>query len=180
MVSRKKKKAMVFFALTLSASLVVTFALISNSHFQQCGYSISGGFRIPCSCVGFVRTQPDQESIVSRNGYIEYCFGLAETQVCFKQFDEQKPAKPYLCSDYPYELTLETPSSTQSRPLYPDSKYAYDAKLSDGSQVVLETQQEAACQRLKVQGFAEKISIGGTSPTYQGFHLYAVDFVCLE
>jgi len=180
MPARKQKKHISFLIYLLPITLLLIVLIFFFSRKKVCGYRFENGFGLSCSCLGVVKPVTDEQGLVSDQGTIDYCYGLAKTKVCFKQFDAQKPSKPYLCSEYPYEVSLLIPSSTQSRTLYPDSKYAYDAKLSDGSQVVLETQHEATCQRMKVQGFAEKISIGGTSPTYQGFHVYAVDFVCLE
>ena len=180
MPARKQKKNRFSLTFLIFPLAFVAILLVIFYRPKVCGYRFENGFGLSCSCLGVVKPVTDEQGLVSDQGTIDYCYGLAKTKVCFKQFDAQKPSKPYLCSEYPYEVSLLAPSSTQSRTLYSDSKYAYDAKLSDGSQVVLETQHEATCQRMKVQGFAEKISIGGTSPTYQGFHVYAVDFVCLE
>lgn len=157
---------------------VVLFVIFSRP--KVCGYQVGDGFRISCSCLGAVRTIPDEQGNVSEEGIIDYCYGLAKSQVCFKRFDEQKPAKPYLCSGYPYEVSLLTQASRYSRPLYPDSKFSYEAQLSGGDRVVLETREEVSCSELRVQGFVERIVIGGATPTYQGFHLYAENFHCVE
>ena len=178
---RKRKKhskyvSLVSIALALIPTLILLYFLVRP---QVCGYT-KDGFEIGCSCIGLKRIISDEKGIVSAKGKITYCHGFAQTRVCFKQFENKNIAKPYLCSEYPYEVSILVQASQFSLPLYPDSKFSYDAQLSSGDRVVLETQEEVACPELRVQGFVEKISLGGAPASYQDLHLYAVDFQCLE
>ena len=179
MTARKKKRAPVPLRYIVPVLLVALGALYLIVRPQVCGYSIGDGFQISCSCIGIKTSSPDKESIVSASGQIEYCHGIAQTRVCFKQFEGKNITKPYLCSEYPYEVSILVQASQFSRALYPDSKFSYDAQLSSGDRIVLETQEEVTCPELRAQGFVEKIVLGGGA-RYQGLHLYAVDFQCVE
>lgn len=179
MTARKNKRAPVPLRYIVPVLLVALGALYFITRPQVCGYSIGDGFQISCSCIGIKQARPDERGTVLEEGKVEYCYGIARTRVCFKEFGEGTTAKSYLCSEYPYEVSILVQASQFSRALYPDSKFSYDAQLSSGDRIVLETQEEVTCPELRAQGFVEKIVLGGGA-RYQGLHLYAVDFQCVE
>jgi hypothetical protein len=144
---------------------------------QVCGYKL-GGFEIECDCFGWEIKKQDSDAVVSREGEIINCLGLAKNRVCFKQFEREKNARPYSCSEYPYKVRISPFSSVVARKIYPDTKFAYMAELGSDT-VLLESKEEVNCNQVEVQGFVEKIKLGGGS-NYEGFHLYGEKFRCVD
>lgn len=177
-LDREKRK--ITWVVVFIVGLVGIGVALAVSWGQPCGYSKPGGLQIPCSCLGVIRSTQEEDGLLSPGGWVDYCYGVTRRRVCFKEFEGRKPAKPYVCSEYPYEVRLTQAASLAARTLYPDSKFSYEVETASGERAILETREEVGCPSLRVQGFLEKIKIGGAAPTYEGLHFYAVDFRCTE